>query len=93
MQYRRIVQKELEKQLDTREIVVLTGMRRTGKTTLMRMLFDSVKSNNKVFLDLQNILDQKLFDEIDYNNILLNLKSYGVSPSEKAYIFIDEIQF
>lgn len=93
MQYRRIVQKELEKQLDTREIVVLTGMRRTGKTTLMRMLFDSVKSSNKVFLDLQNILDQKLFDEIDYNNILLNLKSYGVSPSEKAYIFIDEIQF
>lgn len=93
MQYRRIIQGELEKQLDTREIVVLTGMRRTGKTTLMRMLFDSVKSSNKVFLDLQNILDQRLFDEIDYNNILLNLKSYGVSQGEKAYIFIDEVQF
>ena len=89
MQYRRIIQKELEKQLETREIVVLTGMRRTGKTTLMKMLFDSVKSNNKVFLDLQNILDQKLFDEIDFNNILLNLKSYGINPGEKVYIFID----
>ena len=93
MQYRRLIQKELEKQLETREIVVLTGMRRTGKTTLMKMLFDSVKSNNKVFLDLQNILDQRLFDEIDFNNILLNLKSYGINPNEKVYVFIDEVQF
>lgn len=93
MQYRRLIQTELEKQLTTREIVVITGMRRTGKTTLMRMLFDSIKSENKVFLDLQNILDQKLFDEIDFNNIFANLKSYGIRPEEKVYIFIDEIQF
>lgn len=93
MQYRRKIQLELEKQITSREIVVLTGMRRTGKTTLMRMLYDSIKSRNKVFLDLQNILDQKLFDETDYNNILANLKPYGLNPGEKAYIFIDEIQF
>lgn len=93
MQYRRKIQLELEKQITSREIVVLTGMRRTGKTTLMRMLYDSIKSRNKVFLDLQNILDQKLFDEIDYNNILANLKPYGLNPGEKAYIFIDELQF
>ncbi|MCF8241134.1 MAG: ATP-binding protein [Melioribacteraceae bacterium] len=93
MQFRRKIQPELEKQITTREVVVITGMRRTGKTTLMRMLFDSIKSVNKVFLDLQNILDQKLFDEIDYNNIFANLKSYGIIPTKKVYLFIDEIQF
>lgn len=93
MQYRRKIQTELEKQISTREIVVITGMRRTGKTTLMKMLFNTVDSRNKVFLDFQNILDQKLFDEIDFNNIFANLKSYGINPEEKVYIFIDEIQF
>lgn len=93
MQYRRKIQADLEKQLTTREIVVITGMRRTGKTTLMKMLFDKIKSKNKVFLDFQNILDQKVFDEIDFNNIFANLKYYGIKLEEKVYIFIDEIQF
>jgi predicted AAA+ superfamily ATPase len=93
MQFRRKIQPELEKQINTREIVVLTGMRRTGKTTLMKMLFNMIQSKNKVFLDLQNILDRTIFDEIDYNNILNNLKAYNISSAKKAYIFIDEIQF
>lgn len=93
MHFRRLIQTELEKQLVTREIVVITGMRRTGKTTLMRILFDTIQTKNKVYLDFQNILDQKLFDEIDFNNIFANLKSYGIKPEEKVYLFIDEIQF
>lgn len=93
MQYRRKIQTELEQQISTREILVITGMRRTGKTTLMKMVYDTVKSHNKVFLDLQNILDQKIFDEIDYNNILANLRSYGIDPLRKVYVFIDEVQF
>jgi len=93
MQYRRKIQSELEKQILTREIVVVTGMRRTGKTTLMKMVYDSIKSSNKVFIDMQNILDQRIFDEIDFNNILANFKPYGINREEKLYIFIDEIQF
>lgn len=74
------------------EIIVLTGMRRVGKTTLYRMLFDEIKSDNKVFLDLENPVDQKIFEEEDYNNIWSNLKEVGVSVQKRAYIFIDEIQ-
>ncbi|MEZ5199053.1 MAG: ATP-binding protein [Bacteroidales bacterium] len=73
-------------------MVVLTGMRRTGKTTLLKMVFDTVKSENKIFLDLDNIIDQKLFDEDDFNLIWKNLKPLGISTDEKAYVFIDEIQ-
>ena len=92
MFYPRKLLKDLEKQITTRETVVLTGMRRVGKTTLYKALFEKIESSNKTFLDLENPLEQRVFEENDYNNILYNLKKYGVSPKEKMYIFLDEIQ-
>lgn len=92
MYFQRKIFNQLIGQLKFREMVVLTGMRRTGKTTLLRMVFDKIESRNKVFLDLDNIIDQKLFDEDDFNLIWKNLKPHGINPDEKAYIFIDEIQ-
>lgn len=83
---------DLEKQIKTREIVVLTGMRRVGKTTLYKTLFEKVESENKAFLDLENPLEQRVFEEKDYNNILSNLKEYGINPRKKMYLFLDEIQ-
>lgn len=80
------------KQIPEREIIVLTGMRRVGKTTLLKMLFDKIDSDNKVFLDLENLINQKIFDEVDYNNIWNNLSPFGISKNDKAYIFLDEIQ-
>jgi len=83
---------DLKKQIETNEIVVLTGMRRAGKTTLLRMIFDKIPGGNKVFLDIENPLEQQIFEETDYNNIWANLASYGISAKSKSYIFIDEIQ-
>jgi uncharacterized protein len=82
----------LEGQLASREIVVLTGMRRVGKTTALRMIFDRIESSNKTFLDLENPIEQRVFDELDYNNIWYNLRSYAISKNEKAFVFLDEIQ-
>lgn len=91
-QYRRLIQNELEKQLKFKQIVVVTGMRRVGKTTLLRMIFESIKDDNKVFLDLENLMDQDVFIEKDFNNIWKNLKQFGLSKDRRAYIFLDEIQ-
>ena len=93
MYFEREIESKLIEQLQKKEITVLTGMRRTGKTSLLKHLFESIKSKNKVFLDLQNLLEQKIFDEIDYNNIITNLKQYEITISKKLYLFIDEIQF
>jgi predicted AAA+ superfamily ATPase len=71
---------------------VLTGMRQVGKTTLYRMIFDGIKSKNKIFLDIENPLDQKIFEEEDYNNILRNFERLGVDAKKKIYVFLDEIQ-
>lgn len=92
MFYPRKVGKELEKELESEKIVVLTGMRRTGKTSLMRNIFDSIKSLNKVFLDLENPLNRKIFEEENYDNIWKNLSSFGIFQNKKSYIFLDEVQ-
>ena len=90
--YPRKLLPQLENQLRSKEIIVLTGMRRTGKTTLYRMLFEHIKSDNKVFLDMENPIEQKIFEEKDYNNILLNLAEFRIDSKKKSYIFLDEIQ-
>lgn len=92
MVYQRAVTQKLESEIETKEIVVLTGMRQVGKTTLLRHLFSKVGSENKVFLDLGNPLSRKMFEEEDYNNIWENLTELNVSKNSKAYIFLDEIQ-
>jgi len=88
----RPIQQEIENQLPYKEIVVLTGMRRVGKTTLLRMVYDTIQDENKIFLDMENILDQAVFEEKDFNNIWANLREFGISSETRAYIFLDEIQ-
>jgi uncharacterized protein len=92
MMFPRRILTDIEKRLDAREIIVITGMRRVGKTTLLKMLFDMVSSGNKVFLDLENLINQRIFEEVDYNNVWNNLKPFGISSESKAYLFLDEIQ-
>lgn len=41
---------------------------------------------------MENPLEQKIFEEQDYNAIWSNLAVYGISNRKKAYIFLDEIQ-
>lgn len=92
MIYQRKILPALRSQVNTPEIIVLTGMRRVGKTTIYKTLFEEINSNNKLFLDIENPLDQKIFEEIDYNNIWENLVALGLTKNRRAYVFLDEIQ-
>lgn len=92
MIYKRKIYNQIKKTIQNKEIIILTGMRRVGKTTLYKTIFDEIKSKNKIFLDLENPIEQKIFEEQDYNNIMFNFKEYGLDLKSKAYIFIDEIQ-
>jgi predicted AAA+ superfamily ATPase len=90
--HERKLHEEVRKWIDKKTIVLVTGMRQVGKTTLFRMIFNEIPDRNKVFLDMENPLNQKIFEEVNYDNIWANLKPFGVSSSGKAYIFLDEIQ-
>ncbi|MEK6847545.1 MAG: ATP-binding protein [Nanoarchaeota archaeon] len=90
--YKRKLYYKIKAKIEEKEIIVVTGMRRVGKTTLLKMIFDEIKSGNKIFLDIENPLNQKIFEEEDYDNIWANLKPLGIDKVKKAYIFIDEVQ-
>ncbi len=83
---------QLENELETKEIIIITGMRQVGKTTLLKYLFSKVNSKNKVLLDLENPLHRKIFEEENFDNVWKNLAQFNVFNDKKAYIFIDEAQ-
>ncbi len=82
----------LEKELHTKQVTVITGMRQVGKTTALNHLFGMVPSENKILLDLENPLYRKLFEEEHFDNVWNNLQQFNLRNSEKAYIFLDEVQ-
>lgn len=90
--YPRRLKNLLLSELNKPGIVLITGMRQVGKTTLLNDIFNYVKTENKILLDLENPLYQKIFEEENYDNIIYNLAKIGLNSKYKSYVFIDEIQ-
>jgi hypothetical protein len=88
----RKLHKEIKKYINHKNVIVLTGPRQSGKTTLLRAFYDDLPDNQKLWFDLENPLHQKMFEDIDYDNIYKNLLDKGLIKSKKKYVFIDEIQ-
>lgn len=89
----RIIFEQIAPFIESREAIVITGMRQTGKTTVLRWLYERVSSENKIFLDLENPLNRKYFEEENYEVVRKTLESLGIDFGQRAYVFIDEIQF
>ena len=90
--FRRKLLSILQSYVSLKEILVITGMRRVGKSSLLKMIYDSLPSVNKLMLDIENPLDRSIFEEKDYNNIIINLSKLGVDKTQKMYVLLDEIQ-
>ena len=82
----------LKEHLGRKQITVLTGMRRTGKTTLLKHLLADEPSVNKLYIDLERIDNRELFFEKNYDNIIIALQNRGLDFKKKTLIAIDEIQ-
>lgn len=84
--------------LETENIILLTGARQTGKTSLLYLLVKHLLSNNVapsqiVYFDLENIYDFGLLQNLrDFNDFWKILKDKGVDQQKRVYVFIDEIQ-
>jgi len=92
MLIKRGLHKKIAKYKNSPEAIVITGMRRVGKTTILKMIFDEIPSTNKLFFDLDNPAEQTIFDAKDYNTIPKRFAERGINLNNKAYIFLDEIQ-
>ena len=79
--------------VDTPFVKILTGVRRCGKSTILKMIIKKIKKEKNV--DDEQILNYR-FDSMEYGDmttkeLYLELKS-KIIQSKKTYLFLDEIQ-
>lgn len=72
---------------------MITGMRRVGKTTLLRYIQEKIESKNTLFLDFENPLNRRYFEEGNYEVALANLRFLGLDTGKQGFVFLDEAQF
>lgn len=82
----------LKEHLKNRQITVVTGMRRTGKTTLVKQLLEDIPSENKLYIDLERVDNRELFSEKNYDVIIAAFGQRGINKNQKMYVAIDELQ-
>lgn len=92
MFFERKIHSALSEHLSKKQITVITGIRRSGKTTLLEHLLSEVRTTNQLYLDLQRVDNRELFLEKNYDNIIRALTGRGLDFSRKVYLAIDEMQ-
>ena len=88
--------KKISSLLDHNETLVIKGIRRSGKSTLMlntikKLLADGVKAKNILFVNLE---DPRFINHLS-TDLLQKIKDVYIEfldPDEKPYLFLDEIQ-
>lgn len=83
---------ELKQNLENRKIIILTGSRQVGKTSLMKMLSNEIPSKTKsIFVDMDIVSNREFGESLEKFLDFLYLNGY----EEKGaifYCFIDEFQ-
>lgn len=89
---------DIEKIISLKEAIIITGVRRCGKSYLMRLIWKKIAAAKKVkaenFLYV-NFEDEKLLDFTakDFDALLESyLELFEADQREKIYLFFDEIQ-
>ncbi|MBW1781356.1 MAG: ATP-binding protein [Deltaproteobacteria bacterium] len=84
--------------LEAENIILLTGARQTGKTSLLYLIIEylwqkGLSPLQTAFFDLENIHDFDLINGLkDFDDFWQILKAKGVDPHRRVVVFIDEIQ-
>ena len=87
---KRTLYNKLKEHLSKKEISLIVGPRQAGKTTLMMLLKDYLKQNNKPVLFLNMDIEQDRFYFQSQNK--LKKKIELEIGKDKGFVFIDEIQ-
>ena len=92
---RRMVQEEISRYLPQREIVIITGVRRSGKSSLLRLIADDIRQKgvggeNILYLNFE---DERFlpFRAEDFEPLFEVFLTLG-NPQGRKYFFLDEIQ-
>ncbi len=91
--YPRTLFPALKEALADNRTVVITGMRRVGKTTSLYWLLEQVPFSNKIYLDLERLDYRAVFEEKNYDLVLNFFRNRGLDTSQPMTIALDEIQY
>lgn len=92
MLYRREVLSNILAQSSRREVILLTGARQTGKTTLLRQIeLEIRKSRPTFFLNLENLEFVKLLNDSPEN--LFKIFPLDKDSTERQCVLVDEVQY
>lgn len=83
----------LRNALTDQRIIVVTGMRRVGKTTTLRWLLEQTPSKNKIFMDLEREDLRAVFRESNYDLVLNYFRNQGLDVNQPLTVALDEIQY
>ena len=86
---------ELRRYLDNKQIIFLTGLRRVGKTTLMKLIIEEIINNG---ISPEYVLYISLDDYLFHKNNIIEIineyrKVHKLRIEEKIYLFLDEITY
>jgi len=87
--------RELKKYLSFKQIVMLTGLRRVGKTTLMKLIIEELINRG---IESKYILYVSLDDYLLHKSSIIEVvnefrKVHKITIDEKIYIFLDEVTY
>jgi predicted AAA+ superfamily ATPase len=85
LEYKRHLYSELKTWLKKKQIMAIVGLRRTGKTTIMRQLMADVGKNTAFFS----------FDEVESQEkeVLVYVIDYFINNFQSKHIFLDEVHY
>lgn len=79
--------------VDTPFVKVLTGIRRSGKSTIMKMIMDKLENDRHI--PKENIISMR-FDSMEYEDMtakqMFETIKAGLSDQGRTYLFLDEVQ-
>lgn len=82
----------LENHLSQKQVTVITGLRRVGKSTALRYLLNKADIKNKIYIDLERLENQNIFLQNSYKDIERAIELLGFDFAAPGIIAIDEIQ-
>lgn len=87
---KREIQKNLEKIINSREAILITGVRRSGKSSLMKLILDDIHTSEYLYLNFE---DERFIEiSVDDLETIYELYLEIENPKGKKYFFLDEIQ-
>ncbi len=85
LEYKRCLYSELESWLDKKQIMAIVGLRRTGKTTIMRQLMANLGKDTAFFS-----FDE---EESQEKEVLVYVIDFFLNNFQSKYIFLDEVHY